>query len=159
MRSFFCSRSRNCCHYSKNRQPHLVNHQSQLALGATGCRLGERVPRSLLLGYAHPSRASTSAQQPLSPCGRPVYRGAYPSPATGQGEVRSSASTKKGTRLGAFFVLELKSHQLGKALTGNRVFCFTYLHSRKSELAHSNVLDSNTLGDYPRQFGSLSYRL
>ena len=40
--------------------------------------------------------------------------------------------------------LELTSHQIGKVLTGNRVFCFTYVHSRKSEQAYSNVLESNT---------------
>ena len=41
----------------------------------------------------------------------------------------------------------LASHQLGKALTGIRVFCFTYVHSRKIEQVHSNILESNALGN------------
>ena len=54
--------------------------------------------------------------------------------------------------MGAFF-MELTSHLLGEVLTGIRVFCFTYVRSRKSEQAHSNVLDSDTLEGYSADSG------
>lgn len=63
---------------------------------------GRGSPRGFVEGYALSGRASACAQQPLSPCGRPVNRGAHPSPATGQGEKTRDAPYKKAPEMGAF---------------------------------------------------------
>lgn len=91
---------------------------------------GRGSPRGFVEGYALSGRVSACAQQPLSPCGRPVNRGAHPSPATGQGEKTRDAPCKKAPNR-VPFCMELTSHQLGKVLTGNRVFCFYYVHAKQ----------------------------
>ena len=91
---------------------------------------GRGSPRGFVEGYALSGRASACAQQPLMPCGHPVNRGAYPPPATGRGEKPRNCSIKKAPNR-VPFCMELTSHQLGKVLTGNRVFCFYYVHPKQ----------------------------
>ena len=105
----------------------LVDLTTPLAPGRAGVP-ARRCPR--LSGRGSPPGFRVCSTTALGPAGRPVNRGAYPSPATGRERSPGIAPCKKAPDW-VPFCMELTSHQLGKFAPGNRFFRFSYVQPKQ----------------------------